>query len=312
MSGPAVAIIDIGSNSIKVLVAARAEAGGLKTLLSKSLDVRISAGISASEPRLSDEGIDRGLAAVQELLTLAAPYSPVLATLVATSAVRDAVNGNEFRSKILAATGFDVRILTGEQEARAIGRGLISDPALTNLENYYVFDLGGGSLECLAFKDRNMEQAISLQLGCVRLTEKFVADPSAIFTTETRSAIKDHVRTALIASGFRFDLRYAAAVATGGTVTTVRTILGKRAGWTLEQTPALVTVRQLSQLLDGISSLSLTQRQEIPGMPAARADVFPTALVTILALAEIGGFTSFCHSLHNLRYGLAMELLESL
>ncbi|MFI5337122.1 MAG: Ppx/GppA phosphatase family protein, partial [Opitutales bacterium] len=219
MSSPAVAVLDIGSNSIKVLVAARAPTGGLDTLFSESLDVRISAGISAAQPRLSEDGMARGLAAIQKLLALAAPYSPTRAVMVATSAVRDAANGPDFRARVSAATGFEIRILTGPEEAQAIGRGLTSDPALTDLQDFYVFDLGGGSLECLAFRDRKMEQVQSLQLGCVRLTEGFVADPAAPLPAETRHRIQEHVRQTLASAGFRFDLKYAAAVATGGTVT---------------------------------------------------------------------------------------------
>ncbi|MFI5336665.1 MAG: Ppx/GppA phosphatase family protein, partial [Opitutales bacterium] len=138
----------------------------------------------------------------------------------------------------------------------------------------------------------------------------FVADPAAPLPAETRHRIQEHVRQTLASAGFRFDLKYAAAVATGGTVTTARTILGARAGWEFADTPSLITVRQLNQLLDTVAALPLDRRRELPGMPAPRADVFPAALATILAVAEAGGFTSFCHSLHNLRYGLAEELLD--
>ncbi|WP_415907660.1 hypothetical protein [Oleiharenicola sp. Vm1] len=192
MSAPAVAVVDIGSNSIKALVAARAPDGGLEIRLHQSLDARISAGISAATPRLSEEGMTRGLAAVQALLALAAPFAPARTLLVATSAVRDAANGAEFRARIRAATGHEIRILTGREEANGIGRGLTADAALADLRDFYVFDLGGGSLECLEFRDRQIQQELSLQLGCVRLTEKFVRDPSAPFP---RRAARRSLRT---------------------------------------------------------------------------------------------------------------------
>ncbi len=312
MSGPAVAILDIGSNSIKVLVAAPAAGGGVDPLFSRSLDARISAGISAATPRLGEAGMDRGLAAIQELLAAAAAYAPRQTLLVATSAVRDAANGPAFRARVRAATGCDIRILTGEEEARAIGRGLTSDPALAHLRDFYVFDLGGGSLECLAFRRRTLEQALSLPLGCVRLTEKFVADPAVPLPAPAGEAIRRHVQAALAGAGFRFDLPQAAAVATGGTVTTARTILGALTGQPLEQTPALITVVQLRALLATLGALPLAARREVAGLAAARADVFPTALATTLAIAEAGGFAAFHHSLRNLRYGLAAELLAAL
>jgi len=277
----------------------------------ESLDARISAGISAAEPRLSEDGMTRGLEAVQRLLALASPHAPVRTVLVATSAVRDARNGEEFRARIRAATGHEVRILTGEEEANGIGRGLAADPALGGLQDFHVFDLGGGSLECLAFRNRSITQALSLQLGCVRLTERFIADPSAPLSAASRSAIRAHTLDLLRTHHVHLDAR-AVAVGTGGTVTTVRKVLGARRGQPLEATPPVVTVAQLTELLDFLGALSLAERRQVPGLPPPRADVFPAALATILAVAEAGGFTEFRHSVYNLRYGLAAELLDSL
>ena len=307
---PAVAVIDIGSNSIKVLVAQRQADGTLVSLKTHTVDTRISAGISQAEPRLSEKGMANGLAAIQELLALAAPYEPAATVLVATSAVRDAGNGPEFRQRVLAATGHAIRILTGDEEADLIGRGLTCDPSLTHLNNFYVFDLGGGSLECLAFRDRHIEQALSLRLGCVRLTEKFIADPAAPLLPEDCSVLALHVRDTFKQAGFRFNLSEAEAVFTGGTMTSVRLIKGARHGASLEDTPATIPVDTLSELLDEIGPLTLDARKEIPGMPAARADVFPAALVTVVTLAEFGGFSRFHHSVYNLRWGLASEALS--
>jgi len=224
--------------------------------------------------------------------------------------VRDAANGAEFCRRVHDATGCAIRILSGDEEAGLIGRGLTSDPALAGLEDFYVFDLGGGSLECLAFRRRRVERAVSLRLGCVRLTERFVPDAAAPFSAATRVQVAGHVRETLASAGFRFALSASAvAVGTGGTVTTVRAILGARAGLALESTPPVVTAAGLRGLLDYLAPMTLAQRRLVPGMPPARADVFPTALATIVALAEAGGFEEFRHSLHNLRYGLADELL---
>jgi exopolyphosphatase / guanosine-5'-triphosphate,3'-diphosphate pyrophosphatase len=304
-----VAVVDIGSNSIKLLVAAPGDDGRLRAVASRSLDARISAGIGGNAPRLSEEGMARGLAAVQELLALARPHAPVAAALVATSAVRDAANGAEFCARIEAATGFVVRVLTGVEEARAIGRGLRQDPALGDLRNFYVFDLGGGSLECLAFRERQIEQAISLPLGCVRLTERFVADPAAPLSAAARDAIARHTQIELTRAGFHFNLPAPTAVATGGTVSTLRAVLGARTGQKAEDTPAIVTMAQLRDTLDTLAALPLDQRRQVAGLPSARADVFPAALTTLLAIAEEAEFPAYRHSFHNLRYGIAAELL---
>jgi len=310
MSAPTAAVIDIGSNSIKLLVAHRAPDGNVTALTVRSLDARISTGINAAEPRLTEEGIRRGLDAIRTLLEIAAPFAPARTILVATSAVRDAANGAEFRAHVLAATGHDLRILSGDEEANLIGRGLTTDPALHALRNFYVFDLGGGSLECLAFRDRRIEQARSLQLGCVRLTERFVADSSRPMPKSAIEAIAAHTRDRVLNSGLTFSLPAdAVAVGTGGTVTTARAILAAHAGKPLEEIPALVALEDLRELLRWVGAKPLEERRTIAGLPPGRADIFPTALATLVALAELGRFSGFVNSVHNLRYGLADEVL---
>jgi exopolyphosphatase/guanosine-5'-triphosphate,3'-diphosphate pyrophosphatase len=309
---PAACIIDIGSNSIKVLVAARERSGAVAALTSKTIDARISAGLSLGEPRLDEPGMARGLAAIQDLLAESAAFSPVATVLVATSAVRDARNGEEFRTRVRAATGHDIRILTGDEEANLIGRGLTSDPALADLKDFYVFDLGGGSLECLLFRDRQIQAARSFQLGCVRLTEKFIKDSAAPLDAGECSALARHVRDELKASGFRFPIVAPAAVFAGGSMSTVRAIKGARHGLALEETPAIIGTETLGELLDELSPMTLEERKAVAGLPAARADVFPAALVTMIAVAEFAHIDRFHHSLHNLRWGVAAEVLEAI
>jgi exopolyphosphatase / guanosine-5'-triphosphate,3'-diphosphate pyrophosphatase len=312
-AGPTVAIVDIGSNSIKVLVVSRAVDGQLVPVSMHTLDARISAGISRAAPRLSEAAIGRGIEAVTTLLAHAAPFQPARTVLVATSAVRDAQNGDEFRARVRAATGHEIRLLSGEEEANLIGRGLTCDPALTDLRDFYVFDLGGGSLECLAFRDRRIQQAVSLQLGCVRLTEKFVADPTQPLSADTRAQIAAYVRELIARGGFTFSLPAGAvAVGTGGTLNTLRTMLAARTGRNYEDIDSLLPATSLAEMLDWLNTLAWPERQRIPGLPPARADVFPTALATLLAVADLGGLAAFRNSLYNLRFGLAADELAQL
>lgn len=311
-NSPCVAVIDIGSNSLKVLVAERGSAGKVQALMSKTIETRISAGISQTAPRLSEEGMARGLAAIQELLKAAAPFAPAPMILVATSAVRDAGNGQDFCARVRAATGHAIRILTGDEEANFIGRGLTCDPALASLQDFYVFDLGGGSLECLLFQARQIKQAISLQLGCVRMTERFLPAVSAPLVIAETTALAVHVRDELKRSGFRFPVVAPAAVFTGGSMSTVRALKGALHGLSLEETPAIIGIDTLAHLLEELAPLTLAQRKAVPGMPAARADILPAALVTMLAVADYALVDRFHHSLHNLRWGIAVEALQTL
>jgi exopolyphosphatase/guanosine-5'-triphosphate,3'-diphosphate pyrophosphatase len=306
------AAVDIGSNSIKLLVADAEPGGGLAEVVSRALEVRISAGIASIPPRLSREGIENGIAAVTELVSEIRRMGADRIGLIATSAVRDASNGLEFRERVKAACGLDVRILTGTEEANLIGRGLSTDPTLSNLKDFQVFDLGGGSLECLSFRGRAVERAVSLPLGCVRLTERFVADRARPFGKTEEEAIALHVREVLGNSGFPLPIPVGAGVVgTGGTLTTVRAMAAAGRGVALSQADPLIQVSTLRRILVEIGPLDLEGRRKIGGLRPERADVFPAALATLLAVAEMGGFTSFRHSLRNLRWGLAAELLSS-
>jgi exopolyphosphatase/guanosine-5'-triphosphate,3'-diphosphate pyrophosphatase len=151
---------------------------------------------------------------------------------------------------------------------------------------------------------------MSLQLGCVRLTEKFIKDPAAPLVQAEMNALAVHVRDELKRSGFRFAVTAPAAVFTGGSKSTVRALKGARHGLTLEDTPPIVGTETLSALLDELAPLTLAERKALPGMPGGRADVFPAALVTMLTVADYGHIDRFHHSLYNLRWGLAAALLK--
>lgn len=304
-----VAVIDIGSNTIKLLVAARGAGGSVQAVASRTIDARISAGIGGAEPMLTDDGISRGVAAVEELHRLAVSHGAATIQLVATSAVRDAANGDAFRAHVLAATGASVRILSGDEEARYIGRGLTADPALSDLRHFQVFDLGGGSLECLTFVDREVTQAFSAQLGCVRLTERFITDPAVPLRPAEAAALSRHVRDCLVQHNFQPSAG-AMGVFSGGSMTTVRAMAGAAAGLTLAETSPEISVDAVDALLTQVAPLHLSQRYSLAGLPASRADVFPAALLTILAVAELGGYPRFLHSFYNLRWGLAAHLLD--
>jgi exopolyphosphatase/guanosine-5'-triphosphate,3'-diphosphate pyrophosphatase len=304
------AVLDVGSNSIKLLVADRRPDGRLVEVRSQTLEVRISAGIGSGKPRLGPEGIQRGVAAIANLASEARGLGAERIEAVATSAVRDAANGGEFRDRVREASGLDLRILTGADEARLIGAGLTTDPALQGLGDFRVFDLGGGSLECLSFRDGAVEDAASLPLGCVRLTEMFVADPSLPFGEASAREIGRHVAAVLGGSGFPLPVPQGTAViGTGGTLTTVRAMAAAQRHETLERGDPLIGVPLLLEMLARTGPLGLPERKRIPGLPPSRADVLPTALATLLALADLGRFGAFQHSLRNLRWGVAREIL---
>jgi len=303
-----VAVIDLGSNSIKLLVARRSASGdGVEPVLTALRETRISAGIHSQQPRIQPAAFAAGLQSVCELFEAAQAFKPVSFRLVATSAVRDASNGSEFMQAIRAQTGLVGEILSGEAEARAIARGIACDPSLAGVKAFFQMDIGGGSFEFVSIRDGVATQAISLQLGAVRLLERFVTDPQAPIPAAARGALRQLVQTELQSAGFSFAPNDAPLIATGGAFAVARMCLGAPAREVIEDTDPVLTRQALSELADRLSAMPLTARSEVAFLPRQRADILPVALDAIVAAMDFAGRSECRHSLYNLRYGIAAE-----
>ena len=312
MSRPdTVAAIDVGSNSIKLLVACLASGPGLIEVLStKTIETRISAGISQKRSSLTKDAIKAGTETIVELLRLAHGFFPRNLQIVATSAVRDARNGNDFIDAVFNATGHTIRILSGEEEATLIGQGIAHDPGIDHSPEFIQMDIGGGSLELIRFSQGKIQKAISLQLGAVRLTESYVANRKNAIDTTTEATIREHVIKTLIESKFPFEPNQHPLIATGGAITVTRAVLAAKQDTTINRFRAKLYAQDVESLKIELTQLPLHERIKVPHLPAARADIIPTALITIEALLEHARRDEFTHSFYNLRYGLVAEMLK--
>lgn len=306
------AVIDIGSNTIKLLVADKDPASE-KILIRhrNTLEARIGTGIN--QGRLPQDAIERGAEAVAALVQEARRFSPRRIRIVGTSAVRDAKNKQDFADAIAAGTGgISLEVLSGEREAELIGEAVRLDERIT-ARNFYIFDLGGGSLECLAFADGVLLRTASLPLGAVRLTEKCVAAPREAFTDADKQAVDAEVLRVFVESPFAFSLPPdAIAVATGGTATTALTILAGREKVSLEERDPFLSRADLTGLLDWTAARGFDERLTLPGLTPGRADVFPAALAILLRATELAGIPGVHYSPSNLRLGIAAADLRSL
>ncbi len=306
-----VGIIDIGSNSIKALVAERGPGRfGLEIVHEHTLEVRISKGISRENPSLAEDRIQAGIRAVEELwrecVGLGAGDN---IRIVATSAVRSAGNGVRFMEGIAEATGCMAEILSGEEEAEGIALGVRTDPAIGDIyDNFTVFDLGGGSLELIRFERGEVRFRTSLPLGSVRLTERFFSQPELPLPAEEQEALAGHVRASIEAGAV--DPRPPLIGCSGG-LAALRHCLAE-AGVEDDTDTAMVFKRStIEGLKERVNSQPIAERISRSLIPAARADIFPAALLTFSVVMELAGAVELIHSFHNLRYGLAWSLLRS-
>lgn len=308
-----VAVIDVGSNSIKLLVASLDKSGkSIKTIYSKTIETRISEGINHDLPTLTQSAITRGTATILELYHLSLEHKPNKIAVVATSAVRDAKNSATFLRAVTEATDLHMRVLSGTEEARYIGLGISCDPAIREMRRFIQIDIGGGSLELIRFEGGSIKNAISLPLGAVRLTERFVADKTASLPLKSESALREYVRTQIIKSGFDFSTIDLPLIATGGAFSISRAVLAAQEGNTLAESSPRIERAALDSLKQKLATSTLEERLKIAQLPPARADILPVALITIVALLEYAGRDDITHSFYNLRYGIAADVLFAL
>jgi exopolyphosphatase/guanosine-5'-triphosphate,3'-diphosphate pyrophosphatase len=302
------AVIDVGSNSIKALVAGCAEdPDALLRIHEETLEVRISDGIGAATPALQPGRIEAAAQAVRQLLENCRTHGPLTAVrIVATSAVRSASNGTDFLDAVEAATGLRPVILSGDEEALAIARGARTDPVITrSLKDFTVFDLGGGSMELIRFEQDAVASHTSLPLGSVRLTEMLVQKAAEPLEAETAHAISTHVRAAL--AGSHFPL-LAPLAGCGGGLNSLRVLFAREDGLDISASSPLLPANRIQATALRLCSMSLEQRIAA-GVPPGRADIFPAAMITFSTLMECAGADGILHSFRNLRYGIAAALL---
>ena len=169
-------------------------------------------------------------------------------------------------------------------------------------------DIGGGSLELIRFARGTIDQVCSLQLGAVRLTEKFLGDQTAPLLLETETDIRDHVAKVLKASGFDFKPDSYPLIATGGAFAIIHTMLTAQRGKNTQETSQVLYKNEIIELKSKLVRLSLEERKKLPRLPTERADIIPAALITIIAVLDYASRDTVNHSFYNLRYGIAAEL----
>ncbi|MEW6156482.1 MAG: Ppx/GppA family phosphatase [Verrucomicrobiota bacterium] len=312
MSSERRAVIDVGTNSVKLLVAELTPGGELIPLDEKSEQTRLGRGFYETHVLLP-EAIAQTARAVADFATRAAEWNVSSIRVLATSAARDARNQQELLSGIERTSGLQVEVLSGAQEADYAFRGVTSDPVFLG-KPLLILDVGGGSSEFILGEGVDKVFRESYPLGSVRLLEQLQpADPpTALDWQRCRARIQEQVTT-LIAPALEAGLRNYAGrpvqlVGTGGAITILARLklaLPKFVRELIEgETLALEEIRGQRERLWNVP---LDERKQIVGLPPKRADVIlmGAAIYEILMVAL--GFTSVRVSTRGLRYGALLK-----
>jgi exopolyphosphatase/guanosine-5'-triphosphate,3'-diphosphate pyrophosphatase len=279
--------IDLGSNTIRLLVADADAEDGLRPVHGEQVVVRLGQGLAESGV-LAPEAMERALAAVRGYRDRARALGAARVLVVATAAVRQARNRDEFLGRLAAEAEVMACVASGAEEARLTLLGVASAlPPLTAV--HVVLDIGGGSTELIVGGEARPAAAVSLPLGCVGLAERFLrADP---VDWGEYAACAAHVTGRLAAEAWPEIRRLGPRllVGTAGTITTLAALdLGLTAYDAARVQGHRLTTGRIEALLHQLGALPLVERARLPGLEPGRADlIIPGIAVTLGVLAGL-------------------------
>lgn len=298
--GRTIAIIDVGSNSVRMLVVRSLSPLAFEVVDEERFDARLGEGQDFGA--LTPEGIERGLRALRIMAQVAHSHSPASITVVGTEALRRASNAQEFIDKARDMTGLHVRTLSGYEEAFCSFLGVVNS---TNLREGHLLDIGGGSLELMRVSDRALAQVQSAPLGAIYSRERYLrSDPPS--SREVR-ALRKAVRQQLTIQD-----KHAALYASGGAVRNLARIVRIQRRYPLRRLHGLeISRRQITRLANQLARASNDERRRIPGVGSNRADILHASAIVIDEVMTLTGAESLVVAGQGLREGLAWQELRN-
>ncbi|MEZ4225530.1 MAG: Ppx/GppA phosphatase family protein [Polyangiaceae bacterium] len=303
------AAIDIGSNSIHMIVA-EATASGSFEVIDREKEMVFLGRSVFEHGRLTDEAVSTGLAAVSKFHKLAQRHGVSDILAVATSATREAENGGEFLYSIADTTGIVPQVISGEEEARYIYLSVRNAVDLID-RRALVLDIGGGSVETVVGDARQMEMGLSLKLGVQRLRAQF--GMGAALSKKQRKELEDHVASVATPALTRVLAEpLALVVGTSGTILALGQAarLASGAEPLTTSTNQVVKLSDLAALTDRLISATPQERAAIPGIDQARADSIHLGAVLLTKLLELAKADRITLCDAALREGLVLDFLQ--
>ncbi|HEY5317457.1 MAG TPA: Ppx/GppA phosphatase family protein, partial [Solirubrobacteraceae bacterium] len=296
-----VAVIDLGSNSWRLVVYTYSPGAWWKRTDELYETVRIGAGLAATG-RLGDEAIARGLETlvIFDRFCRASGLATADVHAIATSAIRDAANGEEFLRAADETMGAEIEVLSAEDEARY---GYIAAVNTTTITDGVVLDLGGGSMQLVRVEDRQATELTSFPLGAVRVTERFLSDGGPAKRKDLRR-VRAHVLDSLEELTW-LGSSQPRLVGLGGAVRNLAAAAGRLAGQAdLGVQGFVISAAMLDDLVQRLAALPAAERGSISGIKPGRADIILGAALVLQTVVELGGFDGIEVTDAGLREGL--------
>ena len=298
-----ISVIDIGTNTILLLVAQTEGRRIGKVLHDEQVIARL--GKRVDERRLiQQESFERAANFLAAYRRTSERLDSERITAVGTSAIRDASNRKEFCEFVRRKTGITIEVLTGEEEAEWTFQGAIGENSGTS-ETFTVLDIGGGSTEIIVGTRAKTLQKVSLDIGCVRISERVLR--SLPPTKEMISNAQSVIREAL--GKVEFDsINASTAVAVAGTVTTLAAIRLRLAEYDPTRVEGFVLrLRDVEEEFDRLKEKTIDELRTIPQISPGRADILFAGVLILRELMEWGHLDKITVSDRGLRYGILLR-----
>ena len=310
------AVIDVGTNSVKLLVADVA-GRDVRPVWEGSKQTRLGGGFYETR-RLQPETVARTAEAVKAFAGTAREWKAESIRVIATSAARDAVNPGDLVSAIEQSCGLRVEIISGDQEAQWVFQGVATDRELSG-QPLLILDVGGGSTEFILGQGEHKHFQASFPLGTVRLMEKIPhSDPpepgelarcrgwlAEFLSVEVRPKLEPAMQREATLGPRRGSLQL---VGTGGTTSILARMEANLEDFDREKLEGTRLSRErVRWQLDRLWALPLAERRQIAGLPKNRADVILTGVAIYEAVMEQFGFSELRVSTRGLRFAAVME-----
>ncbi|MBI3585700.1 MAG: Ppx/GppA family phosphatase [Ignavibacteriales bacterium] len=296
--------IDIGTNTILMLVADIHSDGSLATVRDEHAIARLGKGVDKHK-KIPEETFQRALSFLKGYKELSDTCRSEKIIACGTSALRDAVNKKEFISFIAKELGFTIEVLSGDEEAELTYLGAVSDFLQPHQEqNFAVLDIGGGSTELTSGTNKRVSQKQSLDIGCVRLTERILktSPPSASSVSQAIAEVRNQVVT------YSMLPAQTKLVGVAGTLTTLAAIDLNLAAYDRNRVSGhILTLESIQRIFDVLKTKSVKELTAYPQILAGRADVLLAGIIILLEVMKKLNAEQITVSDRGLRYGIALR-----
>ncbi len=303
------AAIDIGSNSVRLIVAEAVRGGNYRILDEEREPTRLGRSVGRNG-NLDDASMEQTLAALKTFKQIASGFQAEPLRVIATCAIREAGNGPDFCRRIHEETGLDVQVISGEQEARYAFSSVQHSFDLSN-KNVIVADIGGGSTEIVFATGEMIEEIYSTPLGAVRLTEQFAYDEATDDPLEVFLRLEKEIVNCLKRKADRPPFAPHFMVGCGGTFTTLADLLlAQRRGSDRQVAGFRASHAEVRHLLDRLRKMPVRSRRSLPGMTPDRADIIVAGIAIIDAMMKRFRVNSLVVHTRGVRDGLLREMIQ--